>query len=666
MSRRERQRRRRRNKGGPGKVIVLSLGVVLTLGAIAALSAVGWIVSVATSAPPLSSLKERDNGATSVVYDANGDRLGFIRAEVLRTPIAGNEIPQVIKDATIAIEDRRFFEHQGVDLEGIVRAAVKNVQSGGEDVQGGSTLTMQLVRNLYTADNTREGVEGYKRKIREAKLAEELEDLHTGRQGKMWILHKYINNVPYGTSGGQSAIGIQAAARIFFDKPARDLKVHEAALLAGLPQAPTLYNPFTQPERAMARRNDVLRNMAQEGYISWGQANEAMGFDLGVKPSRFYRFRTEGYFFDYVTQQLIDEYGEERVRRGGLRVYTTLEKDLQAKARKALNAATAGRDRSAAIVSVDPRNGQIKAMASTGRYGDFKFNLAAQGKYAPGSTFKIMALAAAVDQGIDPRTTSYVSKPLKFLDSRNGCQIDVQTYSKKYIGSANLVRATTASDNPIYQQLALDLGPKTVVKAARKLGIETKLDGFCAEVLGGLKRGVSPLEMANAYATIASYGMRNRETAITKVCFPEGAGKFDCRERKPRRTRAFSDGAMKVVQDILNQNTTDGTGTAARMACQSGGKTGTTDDFTDAWFVGSAPKLTTAVWVGHATERRTLGPGNAGGTTAAPIWGQYMRATGKRFCGSWPKVRTPFQPKPFFGRLARGGVRNNQATEDTV
>ena len=197
------------------------------------------------------------------------------------------EIPDVVRQATVAIEDRRFYEHQGVDFEGIVRAAIKNVESK-KDIQGGSTLTMQLVRNLYTGERARSGVAGYKRKIREAKLAQELEDRHPGRPGKLWILNKYLNSVPYGTVGGQTAVGIQAAARVFFDKPASRLTLREAALLAGLPQAPSNYNPFLDKAAATARRNDVLQRMADQGYITQATATKTMAEGLGVKHNRYY------------------------------------------------------------------------------------------------------------------------------------------------------------------------------------------------------------------------------------------------------------------------------------------------------------------------------------------------------------------------------------------
>ncbi|WP_205696287.1 transglycosylase domain-containing protein [Conexibacter sp. SYSU D00693] len=663
MSRRERQRRRRRNQGGPGRILFLSLGVVTALVAIAGLSFVGWIVSVATSGPDLTELKARDKGATSVVFDADGRRLGVIQAPVLRTPIPSSAIPEVMKQATVSIEDRRFFEHKGVDFEGIVRAAFKNLESGGDTVQGGSTLTMQLVRNLYTGDDTRSGIDGFKRKIREARLAEDLEDLHPGAQGKKWILTTYINSVPYGTVGGQEALGVSAAARVFFNKPAGKLELHEAALLAGLPQAPSLYNPFQNPDRARARRNDVLSRMADEGYISHAAANEAASRPLGVQQSGFYTRREERFFFDYVRQQLIDEYGIERVRQGGLRVYTTLDRSKQRAARASIAKAVAGRDRSAAIVTVDPANGHIVAMASSANYGDLEYNLAAQGKYQAGSTFKTMTLMAALRRGVDPNSTSYTSMPLKFNDPEYG-PIDVKTYSGSYIGRANLVKATLTSDNSIYQQLALDVGPDQVAQTARDMGIKSKLLGYPAESLGGLRHGVSPLEMANAYATIASGGFRNRATAITKVCFPLGSGKFDCRTRKARRHKAFSDGVTYEATKILEKNVTGGTGTKAQIGCPAAGKTGTTDDFTDAWFVGYTPRLATAVWVGHAKDKRTLGPGSAGGEVAAPIWGDYMKTAHGKFCGQFPKPTEPFKARPFFGKYARTGVKGNKADRD--
>jgi penicillin-binding protein 1A len=663
MSRRERQRRRRRNKGGPARPLFLAFGVLTTFAALAVLGAVGWVVSVATSAPALDTIKPQDQGAASVIYSADGHRLGFISNDVLRTPVTGGQIPQVARDATVAIEDRRFFEHKGVDFEGVVRAAVKNLESK-DDVQGGSTLTMQLIRNLYTKDNVRAGIEGYKRKIREAKLAEELENRHPGRRGKRWILDQYLNNVPYGTVGGKTAVGIQAAARIFYDKPADKLTLSEAALLAGLPQAPSLYNPFLSAGKAEARRNDVLRRMADQGFITQTQADQAIREPLGVKANGYYSKKRESYFYDYVKQQLVDEYGAKRVQAGGMHIYTTLNLKMQQAARKALDDNLAGTDRSGSIVTVDPANGDIKAMASTATYGQFKFNLASQGHYAAGSTFKVMVLMTALRKGVDPNSTTYTSMPLKFNDPTWG-PIDVHTYSGSYIGRANLVKATLASDNSIYQQLDLDLGPQAVKETAIDMGIKSPVDALPAAALGGLTKGVTPLEMANAYATIAANGWRNKVSAVRKVCFPKKLGGFDCKVEKAHRHRAFEDGVTAEATKILKANVEGGTGTKAQIGCPAAGKTGTVDDFTDAWFVGYTPKLATSVWVGHATDRRTLGPGAAGGEVAAPIWGQYMKVAHGKYCGDFAKPKHAFVSTPFFGKYAKTGVKDNKVDPST-
>ena len=363
-ARRDRLRRGRRH-GGPAKALLIILGVVLTAAILGGIGAVGYVYSIASDAPSLSDLKPMPKGESSVVYAADGTKLGTIESDVQRTPINSKSIPQAMKDATVAVEDRRFYEHSGVDIEGIIRAAFKNLESG-ETVEGGSTLTMQLVRNLYISNE-----KTWQRKIREAKLAEELEDVHTGAQGKNWVLTKYLNVVPYGTTNGTTAVGVEAASRMFFDKPARKLKLDEAALLAGLPQAPSAYNPFYAPERAKRRRNDVLQRMADQKMITQEQADAAKARPLGVKEgNRFYTARRESFFFDYVKQELINRYGVEEVRRGGLRVRTTIDLDLQQAARKAIRETlTFPNPPSSAIVTIDPRNGYILAMASSADYG---------------------------------------------------------------------------------------------------------------------------------------------------------------------------------------------------------------------------------------------------------------------------------------------------------
>src|SRR3954468_2551882 len=444
MSRRERHKRRQKNKGGAGRVVFLALGVIAGAAIVGVLSVIGWVVGVAASAPSISTLKPIPQGATSSIYAADGSRLGFIQSTILRTPILSRDIPQSVKDATVAIEDKRFFEHKGVDFEGIVRAALKNLENR-ETVQGGSTLTMQLVKNLYEKQKLKSGKDRtLKVKIQEAKLAEDLEDEHPGREGKNWVLTKYINNVPYGTVGGQTAVGIAAAAGGYFDKPANQLTLAQAALLAGLPQAPSQYSPYHNPDAARSRRNEVLDQMQQQGMILPSEAAAAKAAPLGLHHNAYYTERKEGYFFDYVQDELTKRYGTDVVRKGGLKIYTTLDLAYQAQAKVALANGIAGTDRDSALVTMDPQTGYIRAMATSRKYGDLQFNLAAQGHRQPGSTFKVMVLMTAIRRGVDPTSTSYTSMPLRFNDPEWG-PIDVSTYGGTYSGRMNLVQATLAS-----------------------------------------------------------------------------------------------------------------------------------------------------------------------------------------------------------------------------
>src|SRR3954468_13856827 len=283
MTSSQRHRHRRQHGGGLAGKALLAGAVVGIVAILGGLSLVLYVVHVAGTAPPLASLKANEPGENSILYAADGQRLGVIQADELRRHVQGDQVPKVFQQATVAIEDQRFYKHKGVDYEGVVRAAVKNVTSK-KTMQGGSTITMQLVRNLYTGETTRRGLAGYRRKIREAKLAEELENEHT----KRWILDKSLDSVPYGTVGGQTAIGAWAAARVYFNKPVQKLKLHEAALLAGLPQAPSLYSPIYHPEAATGRRNEVLRKMAELHMITPQQAAAAIARPLGIKPSVYY------------------------------------------------------------------------------------------------------------------------------------------------------------------------------------------------------------------------------------------------------------------------------------------------------------------------------------------------------------------------------------------
>jgi len=655
MSRRQRQKRRKQRNGGFRKGFLVALSVGIVAGFLGVLGVVGYIIGVAASAPSIDSLKPIDHGQTSVVYAADGKRLGFITSDELRTPVQFSVIPTVLKQATVAIEDQRFYQHKGVDYEGILRAGLKNLESGST-VQGGSTITMQLVRNLYTGDRNR----NFQRKIREAKLAEELEREHN----KTWILTNYLNNVSYGTVGGSTAVGVQAAARVFFVKPASQLNLVESATLAGLPQAPSLYNPFRDPRVAIKRRNNVLSKMASLHMISHQQAATAKAQPLGVVQNTYYSAKRENYFFDYVKEQLIERYGVTTVRKGGLKVYTTIDLNLQRQARGAMEGVlNESGDPSSAIVTIDPRNGYIRAMASTGSYGANKFNYAAQGHRQPGSTAKIWVLMTALRKGIDPNSTTYNSHPLD-LNTPYG-PWKVSTYSHSYGGNMNLVQATLQSDNTVFAQLDLDVGPDAVRQTAYDMGVTTHLDGYPAEGLGGLSLGVSPLEMANAYATIADGGYRNKPIAIRKVVFPDGKSEDLGR---PKRTKAFSDAVTYEATKILEQNMQSGTATRAAISCPAAAKTGTTDDFTDAWLDGFTPHLSTSVWVGYPNSKVPMmdvhGIQVNGGSLPAQIWHDYMSSAVGNDCADFPQPTESFSAQPFFGSYAATGGRGSGGQYD--
>jgi penicillin-binding protein 1A len=642
-------------------VAFLTLGVVTAGLAIGGLAVAGWVIGLMASAPPLDSIKPVEQVSASVVYAADGQRLGFITAaDTLRTPIPRDAIPTNVRNATVAIEDRRFYSHKGVDVEGVFRAAVKNISSH-RTVEGGSTLTMQLIKNLYDPGKQRT----FTRKVREAKLAQELENEHPGIDGKRWILDRYLNSVPYGTIGGQTAVGIQAAARMYFAKPASRLTLPEAALLAGLPQAPSLYNPFRDEQRALSRRNEVLRAMARAHDITQTTAQEAIDTPLRVVDSRYYTQRRESYFFDYVKDQLIKRYGLATVRKGGLRVYTTLNLGMQKLARKAIAQRLANPgDPSAALVSIDPKNGHILAMASSQKYANSKFNLAAQGKRQPGSTFKVMALMTALRNGVDPKSTTYTSRRLLFKDKVWG-PIDVQTDDHAYRGRETLFEALVHSDNTVYMQLGLDLGPKEVRQTAYDMGITSHLDAYPSMVLGGLTHGVSPLEMARAYVTINNGGYRVRPVAVTKVVKPDG--EVDTSLGRQARKKVFTDGQTNEAIRAMEANVQRGTGTAAQIGCPAAGKTGTTSSFTDAWFDGFTTGLNTVVWVGYpkTTASMTSVPPYGemfGGTAPALIWHDFMGVASKGRCKAFPKPKQAFVASPFFGRFARGGTPGTDTT----
>ncbi|MHB8491155.1 MAG: transglycosylase domain-containing protein [Solirubrobacteraceae bacterium] len=613
-----------------------------------------YLASVWASAPSLAHVHALLLGTPSEVFAADGTRLGFIQSAALRTPVGWNQIPANLKNATVAIEDQRFYHNDGIDLTSIARAAAADV-THGETLQGASTITMQLVRNLFLGGDLRT----FKQKLTEAKLAIEYNKRHSKRE----ILNQYLNDIAYGTVGGQTAIGVQAASLVFFNKPAAQLDLQQAALLAGLPQAPTSYDPLYHPAIARQRRNEVLTKMAQLGYITPAQEKAAKAAGLETDRGYYYQRRLEGFFFEYVRQQLVERYGSRTVDDGGLRVYTTLDLSKQRAARKAIDAVLPEQgDPAAAIVSIDPRTGYIRAMAESPRYEGSQFNLAADAHRQAGSTFKTFVLLTALRQGVDPSSTYYPSKPLQFVDPKWG-PINIQAYSGKLGASYSIATALLQSNDPIFTLLDLDLGPPNVKHTAELAGITPSLlTGLPSEALGGLQIGVTPLEMADAYATVASGGYRNQPIAVTRVVFPDGRVE---NLGTPRRVKVFPNGITAEATKLLEQYITAGLGTAASYGCPySGGKTGTADNNTDAWFVGFTSHLSSAVWIGYPQARIPMtdvqGVTVQGPNLPAMLWHDYMQVATAGECAPFPPVTEPITFKPFFGQYQSAGPSNGE------
>jgi penicillin-binding protein 1A len=665
--RRRRRDRRRRDRTQSRRFVLVSVVAVL-LGLIALLVAAAFTGAQAfRDSCSLTSLRPVSIGQNSFVYAANGTILGSIPAEKNRQPVALDQMSPLLADATVAIEDRRFFSHSGIDYEGIVRAAVKNLESG-EIVQGGSTLTQQLVRNLYIGNEV-----SWERKTKEACLALKLEEEGLPKlwgavptdlpaaELKRWrkdkILETYLNQVYFGSH----AYGAEAAAQTYFSKHAGDLKLVEAALIAGLPQAPSIYDPFRRPDEAVRRRNEVLAAMRDSGYIDQAQYAVAVAAPLKLKPGQLYTRIREPYFFSYVREQLIAKYGASTVRGGGLRIYTTISPRYQKYAERAIKETlNQDGDPASAIVSINPKSGAIRAMTAVAPGPrSLEFNLAAQGRRQSGSSFKTFVLVEAIRQGISPSTT-YLSAPFHWQPDPNSEPWDVATYSHSYIGPVPISTATLSSDNTVYARLTLDVGPENVVRTARQMGIKTKLQPVASIGLGS--NSVSVLEMASAYATLASGGVYAQPMAIRKVVLPDGRVDKGAGWGVAKKKRVLSDGVAYEVTQILQQNVDAGTGTGANYGDPYvAGKTGTTDNYADAWFAGYTPRASTVVWVGYPAAQIEMssvhGIQVAGGTFPATIWQLFMS---RAFAGvsyvDWPFPKNPVEWLSFDGQYAFHGA----------
>lgn len=611
MPRRRNQQRRRKK---PSLLLFGASFLVLTF-FFALMVGIPAVLALVHDLPKLEEENLLALGQTSKIYAADGTLLAEIFDVENRTMIPLASIPIHLRNATIAIEDERYYSHSGVDYEAIGRAAVTNI-SRMRLAEGGSTITQQLVKNIYVS-----GERSFSRKIAEAVLAVRLEQTTS----KDEILERYLNTIYY----GEGAYGAEAAAQTYFGKSASELDLSESATLAGLPNAPSAYSPRQNVAAAYERRNMVLGKMAELGHISDDEAAAAAAVPIVLQSVS--RSVSEPYFVEYVKQQLVEMYGAGTLFEGGLRVYTTIDPELQAAGLKAIQGTLNQEgDPAAALVSIEPSTGYIKAMVSSQDFQTSKFNLAAQAQRQPGSTFKPFVLTAAVEKGVDPKKTYYMSKEMEIPMSGGGEPWHVQTYDFKYFGVSSLEQAMLRSDNTIYAQLVMDVGPEKVRDAAERMGIKSYLAANPSIALGGLGQGVSPLEMSSAYATLSAGGMFAEPIAITRVENADGEVDF---EAHPNPTKALKDGVAYAVTEVLMADMQSGTSSKANIGRPAAGKTGSTENLQDAWFVGYTPEFSTSVWIGYPDEQIPMtnvhGGSVWGGGFPATIWKNFMQEATK-------------------------------------
>lgn len=629
-------------------VLLVSVLVISLSGAAYAINTIGkWLENV----PDPDTPGAFDVAQATRIYSADGKLLARLYLEN-RTVIPISKMTSDLANGVVAIEDERFYQHNGVDPTGIMRAIVKNVMSGDLSGEGASTITQQYIRNTILLDERTEI--SLARKIREAYLAMELEK----RYGKQQILEMYLNGIYF----GQGAYGAEAASRTFFSKHASQLTLPEAALLAGLPQQPGRLDPYEHPKAAVARRNQVLSRMVANGYINQEQADEARRTPLKLKRAWDPEdgIYSAPFFVAHVKKLLQAQFSPGTVFEGGLRVYTTLDTRMQKYAEGAMKDGLPKTGPDGALVSIDPRNGYIKAMVGGRNYRKNKFNLATQGKRQPGSSFKTFTLVTALQEGMPPSYLIDSSSPA-FIPTKPTPWIVSNSEGSGH-GAMTLEKATWLSVNAVFARVAWGIGAKKIVKTAKRMGIESKLSPYPSIALGA--QNVSPLEMASAYGTLATNGRHYEPVAITRVMDKHGKVIKDV---KPEGKQVIKSSIAYATTRILEGVIRSGTARRAQIGRPAAGKTGTSQNHRDVWFVGYTPQLVTAVWVGHRQEQTIYINGSRafGGTVCAPIWQAFMLKALKGKPGlDFKKVPAPQYTASKF-KIPHGTVTPEEGTPGT-
>jgi penicillin-binding protein 1A len=641
------------------------LFVLLGLGLLAFISTVfGMMMAVASEIPSLENSAEFKAARNSSLVADDGSPLARLTGNQNRILIDPQDISPNIKNAVIAVEDKRFYTHKGVDWKGMVRAGLADFTHHGA-VQGGSTITEQFVKNALAAQNNRTIFE----KLREAALAYHLEK----QWSKQKILGEYLNTVYF----GNGAYGIESAMRTYFGGPqthydpneraARNATPDQAALLAGIIASPSAFNPVTNRRAALGRRNLVLKLMLEQHMISLGQYQQAIIQALPsaetVHPPR--PDSSQPYFSTWATQQLVDRLGSGRVFGGGLKIKTSLDPDLQAAAEQAINGRLAGVGPSASLVAIDNKTGEVRAMVGGNDYANHPFNIATDGHRQPGSSFKTFTLVEALLRNISPGSV-WPSAPVTFRVSKHEL-FPVHNFEDSYLGSVSLANAFAYSDNSVFSRVGIQVGTHRIARLANKMGLHTKVSTNLAITLGALKEGVNPLEMAYAYSTIANDGKRvtstlpawkNGPVAVEDV---RAANGHYLVKYKRKTIQVIPANIAEEAKQVMLGPVTHGTATAAQLPNDVVyGKTGTTENYGDAWFIGFDSHYTVAVWVGYPDrlvpmKTQFRGGPVEGGTYPTEIWHDFMmsalnilnqRHPQKNPTTPLPGTTTPVTPAP--------------------
>ena len=636
---------------------IRKLRLLVLLGLLALLASTaftfGFVTAVAGEIPKLDPRYQERIEKDGYIYANDGKTiLAVLRGEQSRVLLEPDQIAPMMKHAVVAIEDHRFYEHDGVDIRGILRAAWQDI-SNREVVEGGSTITQQFVKNALIEDDR-----SISRKVKEAALAWQLESSASWTKDE--ILTAYLNTIYF----GNGAYGVQQAALTYFGHGASTLTLPEAALLAGIPKDPSRYDPVANPAGARQRRNLVLDELLEQGKIGrsdWLLARTApLPKPEDVRPPSV-NTPVAPYFANYVKQQLIDEYGARKVFGRGFRVRTSIDLRLQRIARRAIAKWLKDpKGPTASLVAIDPRDGSVLAMVGGQNYRESEFNLAVQSQRQPGSAFKPFVLAAALQQGVAPGST-FQSKPLAI--SLGDRFWSVRNYENAYLGSVTLDTATVHSDNTVYAALTQIVGPAAVAETARQLGVRSRLDKYFAIGLGA--EAVNPLELARAYAAFPTNGIRvdgsifgNVPRAVLEVQDPARKKAF---ENTAVPKRVLRETSAKSINSILQRVVSEGTGKRAWLPDRPvAGKTGTTENYGDAWFVGYTPQLVVAVWVGYPNTLKPMetefdGEAVAGGTFPALIWKTFAEAA-LRARGDPPES---FESPPFLSGTSKRVIRRD-------